>query len=182
MRGRFWLAGIGLLLVAGCSSQQDVGTMSVPGPTTTRDPAAAAAGGVCRLLTFDTVEKATGIRFDVAAAGKQGKSQTCVIRSERAIKPDLTLAVSRTSIDLAGFKADVVPRGAKMVKGLGQAGYQGVTTPKEYGPAAEVGWLTKDGQLAVLRYHLPAGQGRTVANEISVKLVTLAKQLQKKKL
>ncbi|MBO4208557.1 hypothetical protein GSF22_21460 [Micromonospora echinofusca] len=176
MRGRLCLAGFGLLL-GGCAQPDEQIAVPAPVPVLVDAPAGS-AGGACRLLDFALVEEATGVRFDVAAASEQGDTHSCVIRAEQQAVPDLTLSVSETSIDLAAFKADLMPKGARAVPGLGRAAYRLTVAPaSKQGPVAEVAWLAEDGRLASLRYTLPVGQVRADAEGFTPKLVTLAKQV-----
>lgn len=174
MRGRVCLISAGLLL-SGCGGET-VANLPAPSVSVTELPASA-AGGLCRLLDFGVIEEITGTRFDVSAARTYKKTQTCVVQATGESRPDLSLSVTVTSADKAVFTAEMVPRGAKSVKGLGKAAYQLIVAPgKEHGAAVEIGWLG-DKQLYRLRYTLAGGQEKAVAQELAPTLIELAKEL-----
>lgn len=130
------------------------------------------------MLDYPSIEETTGVRFDVSAAGKHRDSSTCVLRSETAERPELALAVTKTSVDAAVFKEELTPRGGKAVSGLGKAAYRVTLAPgKEHGAGVEVGWLTSDGQMISLRYVFPAGEDRAAADAFAAKVVALAKTI-----
>ncbi|SCL22005.1 hypothetical protein GA0070624_2442 [Micromonospora rhizosphaerae] len=175
MHGRIWLAGVAVVLTAGCATE--AGPVAVPAvEPVTVEVAAASSGGACRLLDFAVIAKHTGARFDVAAASERGDTHTCVVRAERSVLPELTLTVTETSIDVSTFTADVLPDGATKVTKLGRIAYRR-TLPKtaKLGPAAEVAWLATDGRLATLRWTCPRGADEATAEEVAGKLVSLAK-------
>ena len=63
--------------------------------------------------------------------------------------PDLTLAVTPTTVPASAFKATAAPPGAVDVAALGQVAYQLVrpapgTDPAGPGPAVEIGWLSRN--------------------------------------
>lgn len=178
MRARLCcLIGAGLVVLTGCGDNRPP---EVPAgqPPAAIDLPAASAGGACALLDFPVIEQTTGTHFDVSAASRAKDTQSCVVRSEQLDYPDLTLSVTDTSADVSIFKADVVPSGAKSVSGLGKAAYRLTAGPqKGAGPAAEVGWLSDDGRLIVLRYAFASGQDRAAADGLGEKLVDLAKKI-----
>ncbi|MEU2662683.1 hypothetical protein [Micromonospora sp. NPDC007220] len=177
MRGRMVGAGVTLLLVTGCGGEAEPVAVPPPAPVTV-DLAAASSGGACRLLDFGVIEQHAGVRFDVAAASATGDSHTCVVRAGREALPELTLTVTRTSIDAATFTADVVPEKAAKVTGLGQRAYRRTTSAKgAFGPVAEVGWLAAEGRLVTLRYATARDTARADAERLAEALVTLAGQL-----
>ncbi|HEX6967559.1 MAG TPA: hypothetical protein VF174_01845 [Micromonosporaceae bacterium] len=175
MRGRICVVA-GLLVLAGCGGKAEI-VMPEPGISYTTPPAAA-AGGACELLDYQVIEQFTGTRFAVAAASSHQKTRSCVVHQETGGLPDLSLSVTAGSVDTATFR-ELVPSGAKTVKGLGKAGYRVSRAPeKGRGAAAEVAWLTDDGRVISLRYTLPKGQDKAVADELAPKLVELAEQIQ----
>ncbi|MDW5323821.1 hypothetical protein [Plantactinospora sp. KLBMP9567] len=176
MRGRLCLIGAGLLLLAGCAEEaapQSVG----PAPKVVRLPASA-AGGACQLLEYPAIEQAIGIRFEVAAASRHGKTDTCVLRGEAEARPELTLSVTPTTADASIFADEVVPSGGKTVKGLGKAAYRATTAPtKSVGSAVEVGWLAGNGRLVSLRFTFATGEDEAQADALAPKLINLAKKI-----
>lgn len=172
-------AGLSLVLagssLAGCGGDEPRTT--IPPPQVVDLPAAA-AGGACQLLDFPVIEEATGVRFDVSAAGAHRGSHTCVVRSETAERPELTLSVTKTTADVSTFKEEMVPGGGKALSGLGKTAYRATMAPgKDHGAGVEVGWLTGDGRLINLQYVLPAGEDRAAADAFADKIVTLAKTI-----
>ncbi len=119
------------------------------------------------------------VEFNVSAAGEQKETITCVLQQGDAPWPDLSLAVSETSADPAIFASDVKPDGAEAVKGLGKkAAYQIVSdSTKEHGPSAEIGWLSSNGRILMLRYTFAKDQQKAAATDIAPILVDMAKDL-----
>ncbi|SDY48055.1 hypothetical protein SAMN05444365_102392 [Micromonospora pattaloongensis] len=174
MRTRFCVIGAGLLLLTACEAQ--AGAIPAGPAPVVADVPASAAGGACHLLDYDVIEQATGARFDVAVATRREQTYTCLVRARAASRPDLVLSATETSADVEIFTEDVVPRGAKPVKGLGKAGYRlAVPAASGQGPGVEVGWLSGNGRLLTLRYTL--GTGQDAAAELSTRLVTLAQRV-----
>lgn len=172
---RVWMMAAGALALAGCS--EVAATPPPPAPPAIEVPASA-AGGACRLLDYPMIEEATGMRFDVSAATTQRKTYTCVVQTQEASRPDLALSVTATSADASIFADEVVPDGAKQVKGLGKAAYRRtLASGKGHGAGVEVGWLSGDGRLMYLRYTFASGQDKAAAEEFAPKLVTLAKKI-----
>jgi hypothetical protein len=161
---------------AGCS--EDPPPARVPTPVTINYPAKT-AGGACVLFDYETIKKVIGAEFDVAAASQSGQTTTCVVQSEQASLPDLTLTISKTSADADIFKSDVIPdKGATAIKGLGLAAYQApVAAAKDAGAGLEICWLTKDKRLMSLRF-TGALDSPAPPKELAGKLVTLAKQVE----
>ncbi|GAA0923716.1 hypothetical protein GCM10009557_92230 [Virgisporangium ochraceum] len=147
-------------------------------------PAASAAGGACQILDFDAVAQFVGVTFEVAAAAQKDTTATCVLqRGGGSGYPDLTLTVTPTTAPASAFKTTAAPPGAGEVAALGQAAYQLVrpaagTDPAGPGPAVEIGWLSKKGQLMVVRYRLPADKPQTDAEALAPQVVELAKYLE----
>jgi hypothetical protein len=185
------LTVVGLLALAaqvsgGCANAQahPEGTaVTIPSPT--RWPAAT-EGGACYLLDYDVIERLVGVSFDVAAASVADDTFTCVLQQNSGNSyPDLTLSVTPVDADAAVFKATVQPRGATPVAGLGKIGYAaslpatGGTATATGGTAAvtEVGWLSGNDRLLVLRYRGPLAGGPDERAALAGKLTALAKEI-----
>ncbi|MEU5720357.1 hypothetical protein ABZ783_00830 [Micromonospora sp. NPDC047738] len=182
MGARTWLAASAVLLTAGCAAEATPVALPPAAPAPV-EVAAASSGGACRLLDFGVIAKHTGVRFDVAAAVEQGDTHVCVVRAERKLLPELTLTVTETSIDTSGFTQDVLPRGATKVSKLGKIAYrQKLPKSGKTGPGAEVGWLATEGRLATLRWTCPAGTDPAEAEQLTGKLVNLAKAVDTRRL
>lgn len=174
--------GTGLLLVAvastGCS--REAGATAPPAAPVVATYPAAAAGGACGVLDYETIHRALGVRFDIAAASRHEQTSTCVVQAKDAARPDLMLSITGTGADATVLSEDIAPDGAKTVRGLGKAAYRAIRpATKGAGPAAEVAWLTGDKKLVTLSYTLPAGQPEAAADASVEKLLTLAKALAK---
>lgn len=164
-----------LAAVTGCG--RDPAPAAPVSPSPTKWPAGI-AGGACQLLDYDVVAKALGTMFDVSAAGEENETNTCVLQQQGTSYPDLTLAVSPTEADITVFKSVVVPKGAAMVPSLGKYGYSIAVPPRAGGgPASEVGWLSGNGRLLVLRYRFPAGTPTSQVTALTPKLVELSRQI-----
>jgi hypothetical protein len=163
---RIRISALLVLLAAGGCARAAAEPPRPVAPVATQWPASV-AGGACQLLDYDGIEKALGVRFDVAAASRQGDTYTCVVQHSEASRPDLMLSVTRTTADPAIFRGTMVPKGAKSLTGLGKAAYGA----KVAGPGVEVGWLSGDSRLITLRY-----TGKPIAVEA---LVALAKKVDK---
>lgn len=176
MRTRFPAAAAGVVaLAAGCASAAG-DPAPTPSPSAAVTPASA-EGGACHLLDYAEIEQALGVRFDVAAATRSKDTFTCVAQPALG-GPDLSLSVTATTADVSVFKDVVTPDGSTVVAGLGKSGYR--TTLKAgdgHGPRIEVGWLSGDGRLLILRFTLAAGANTAAAEAATPKLVTLAKTI-----
>jgi hypothetical protein len=156
-------------------------TLAVPARGTDRPPAAA-AGGACQLLDFFAVEQLIGVQFEIAASGQRDTTATCVLQKSGVGYPDLTLAVTPTTVAAAGFKAAVPPPGAADVPGLGLAAYRIVlpapgpaaSGPAASGPAVEIGWLSRNSQLMLVRYRLAADRPQSEADALVTRVTDLA--------
>jgi hypothetical protein len=170
-----------LLLAAGAGCGDEAGAKAPPAPApVVATLPAASAGGVCGLLDYEAIEGALGTRFDVAAASTHKDTATCMVQANGAPRPDLMLSVTETAADAATFTSEVAPDGAKSVKGLGKAAYRTARAASgKAGPTAEVGWLTADKRLITLRYTCVSDEPKATAEELSVKLVELAKAVDK---
>ena len=176
MRGRLCLIGVGLLVLSGCAESRDVPAAPLPVPPVVDLPASS-AGGACRLLDYPVVEEVTGTRFDVSAASLHSTTQTCLLQSETAERPDLLLSATKTSASVEVFKEQMIPSGGRSVSGLGKTAYRITRAPaRDHGAAAEVGWLT-DGRLLTLRYTFAADGDRAAADAFTEKIIALAKRL-----
>lgn len=185
------LAAVGLVGLAGCGttpqnqeeraatrSASPTPSASASKPAVERRPVAE-SGGACKLLSYQLVADATGVDFDVAAAGKHDKSSTCVLQVYGHEYPDLTLTITSTKADAKAFGESVVPDGAAEVGKLGKAAYRVVGNPEgKAGPYAEVGWLA-DGSILTLRYTHESGVSAQQAAQMSGSLVTLARKIKR---
>jgi hypothetical protein len=189
VRGRLGGIAVGLvLLLAGtaCTGRASGAPRAPAGahpvPSAARQPAEA-AGGACLLLDFAQVVDAIGVDFEVSAASNSGDTYTCVLRRVEAELPDLALAVSPTLADPTVFSASVAPKGSTAVADLGKLGYSralpasATGTATGTGPGAEVGWLSGNQRLMVLRYRTPPGTPAGDATAVIPKLVTLARKV-----
>jgi hypothetical protein len=172
------LVGIALLAAAGCANAEanpQAAAVSAPAPT--RWPPGI-AGGACYLLDYDVIEQIVGTSFDVAAASAANDTFTCVLQQKSASYPDLTLAVSPTDADPATFRSTVAPKGAVPVNELGKVGYSAPLAPNaSAGPAVEIGWLSGNSRILLLRYRCPALASPDDVGALTPKLVTLAKKI-----
>ena len=166
-------------LAAGCSgdANADSGGATHPSGPPTRQPAAL-SGGACQLLDYDVVEATIGVRFAVAAAATNAATFTCVLQPDGAGLPDLSLAVTATEADNSVFRSTVIPKGATTLEDLGKVGYRaGVPASATAGPGVEVGWLSGNQRLMVLRFHAATGAGAGDVDAMAPKLVDLAKKI-----
>ena len=125
--------GAALTLAGGVAGCADEPAPEQAPPPVRADFPAATAGGACVFFDYETIEKAIGVRFGISAASHSGQTTTCVVQPERGELPDLALTISKTSVDAAVFKDDVVPdKGATTVKGLGLAAYQAPVAATDY--------------------------------------------------
>ncbi|GAA1811729.1 hypothetical protein GCM10009835_34160 [Planosporangium flavigriseum] len=121
------------------------------------------------------IEQILGTSFDVSAAGATDATATCVLQTKAGSYPDLTLAVTPVNVEPAAFLSTAKPSGAAAVAELGKAGYTaGVPAVEPAGPGVEVGWLSGNGRLLVLRYRCRPGSDESA---LSDKLVALAKKI-----
>ena len=184
---RFWYglwAALVALTASGCG--EEASAISGRGPQWP----AAAAGGACQLLDYEAVAARIGTRFDTAGAASKDETFTCALTQAGRAYPDLTLAVTATSADEVIFTATVTPSGSTAVKGLGKIAYRvglgeaalaaaaktmpdkGSRTP---GPGVEIGWLSANGRLMIVRYIFAPGATAAQVAELTPKLVALAK-------
>jgi hypothetical protein len=140
---------------------------------------ASAAGGACILLDYPQIEEHIGVRFDVAASDQSDDTSTCVVQTEGGTRPDLTFSVvASTAADAKMFLAELKPKGAKTLSGLGRAAYRLVAPPDDdAGPAVEMGWLTAEEQIMTLRFTFPARAADDEVADMAGRLVNLAQAL-----
>ena len=182
-----WAAAVGLLALlvalAGCAgsgasaSARPQPRSAGPAPSPSRWPAGI-AGGACLLLDYEQIEQVIGVAFDVAAAGDALDTFTCVLQPQGASLPDLTLAVTPTTVDSVVFKNTVMPKGSTAVANLGRVAYSAVLPAgASSGPVVEVGWLAGNGRLIVLRFRFPTGAAAGDATALAPKLAELGKKI-----
>jgi hypothetical protein len=173
---------VGLVaLVTGCGM---AGCAPAAGePATASSPSvaetpASAEGGACYLLDYGDIEAAIGVRFDVAAATRSKNTFTCVVQPALGASTHLSLSVSTTTADISVMKDVVAPDGADSVSGLGKWGYQTIVkAARGEGPRIEVGWLSGDGRLLILRFTTAAGTSAVAADAAVPKVVALARKI-----
>jgi hypothetical protein len=181
-RRRLFAVAVAVLvaaLAAGCSgdANADSGGSTHPSGIPARQPAAL-SGGACQLLDYDVVEAVIGVRFAVAAAASSAATFTCVLQPDGAGLPDLSLAVTATEADNSVFRSTVIPKGATTLEDLGKLGYRvGVPGSAAAGPGVEVGWLSGNQRLMVLRFHSATGTAAGDVDALAPKLVDLAKKI-----
>lgn len=170
--------------LAGCQAAN--ASAGTPAPTTPPSVGASAAppspaalaGGACLLMDYDTVHKALGIAFTVAAAADTSGSYTCVLRAVTANLPTLVLAITATDLSAAEFLTDVQPAGATAVTSLGKVGYvRQLAAASGAGPAIEVGWLSGNDRLITLRYTSPKGTAADQLDGLTTQMVGLARHV-----
>jgi hypothetical protein len=145
---------------------------------------AQAAGGACQLFDFEGVAQTLGVRFDTAAAAQQGETFSCVLGQDAASYPDLTLAVTPTTVDPLVYRAAVQPRGAVAVPDLGRIGYSRPVRAlgADSGPGVEVGWLAGNGRLITLQFRFaPKATDADVA-ALTPNLIALARLIEESSL
>jgi hypothetical protein len=166
-------------VATGCSgnANADSGGQPNASATPTRWPAAQ-SGGACQLLDYDVIEATIGVRFAVAASATSTATFTCVLQPDGAGLPDLTLAVTATEADMSVFHSTVIPKGATTIEDLGKISYRvGVPASATAGPGVEVGWLSSNQRLMVLRFHSATGTAQADVDALAPKLVDLAKKI-----
>lgn len=181
---RAGLVAVVTLAMAGCGTSPQIGVAEPSASPSVSDaqPSAgatrpkrpvAAAGGVCRLLSYELVSATIKVDFDTAAATRGA----CALQVYGHAYPSLTLAVSTTKAGAKTFQEAVPPDGAAKVDGLGKAAYRVVgRSAGRAGPSAEVGWLT-DSRIYIFRYTFERGAAPGQASLMTVRLVGLAKRL-----
>jgi hypothetical protein len=131
------------------------------------------AGGACLLLEYKVINTDLGTQFDVAAAADKSGTYTCVVQGSET-DPDLTLSITATSLSAADFTATLEPAGSTAVPNLGKIGYSvPIKATSPAGPAIEIGWLSGNDRLIVMRY--TAQVGATVPDSVTAGMVSLAR-------
>ena len=170
-------AATALLALAGCSGKQD--DASALPPVQLVQLPAASAGGACILWDYAFIEQTIGVKFTVAAADQIDDTSTCVVQTETADWPDLTLSVvESTKADAELFTDELTPRKATKLKGLGKAGYRLVTKASGgHGPSVEIGWLSEAKQLQTLRFTFAKNAKAADVTAMNTNLLSLAKAM-----
>jgi hypothetical protein len=176
------LSMAGILAAAACTSAHASSTASqshAPAPRVSVSPsapppAAALAGGACLLLDYKVINAALGTQFDVDASAQKSGTYTCVVQGI-APQPDLALSITATSLTSADFVAQVKPSGSTSVTKLGKVGYSAaIKATASAGPSVEVGWLSGNNRLIILRYTAATGKP---AAQLTNALVSLARKV-----
>jgi hypothetical protein len=170
-------AAAAVLALAGCSDKQD-DAAGLPPVHLVQQPAAS-AGGACILWDYEFIEQTIGVKFTVAASDQIDDTSTCVVQTDTADWPDLALSVvESTKADAELFAEELVPKKSTKLKGLGKAGYRLITKASGgHGPSIEIGWLSEAEQLQTLRYTFPKGAKSDAVDELSPRLLDLAKAM-----
>jgi hypothetical protein len=167
------LAACVLVGVAGCTGQAGADPGAQP-----RHYPAAAAGGACLLLDYNAITAAVGVTFDTAGASRRDDTYSCVVTQGDADYPDLALSVTPTKADEVIFAASVSPSGSTPVKGLGKIAYVvDSAAGGGHGPRWEVGWLSGNQRLMVLRFTFAKGAPAADVSALKAKIVELAKRI-----
>jgi len=162
----------GVLMLAGCGNDANAGTGNHPG--------AATAGRACQVIEYDVVAKATGITFDSAGGAQSGDTYTCVLGITGKTFPDLTLAMTPSTISPIIFIATVRPSSSLDIDQLGVEAYQATLEPKTAadgtvsGPVLELGWISASKRLVFLKYAFAATATPADVDAFAPKLVNLA--------
>jgi hypothetical protein len=183
LRHRFVVLGpllIAALLVGGCTQKSNAAGAKpkiTALPTQSRLPAGF-QGGACQLLDYDVVAAAIGVQFEIAAASDTNTAHTCVLQLVVAGMPDFSLSVSTTMADATIYKSTMMPKDATAVNNLGKIGYsEQVPAAAGAGPGLEIGWLSANQRLMVVRYRSKDGTSAGDVNALLPKLVTLAQKI-----
>lgn len=179
MRSRLFALGaaLALLALAGCTDQKAEVT-GLP-PVQIVEQPAASAGGACILWDYAFIEQKIGVKFSVAAADQIDDTSTCVVQTDAGDWPYLALCVvESTKADAQLFLAELMPKKAVKVKGLGKAGYRLVTKASGgHGPTIEIGWLSEAKQLQTLRFTFAKDAKAAAVEQMPPKLLSLAKAM-----
>jgi len=181
VRSRSVVLGAALLLsLAACDNRAEASKDSetLPPVGLVEEPAAS-AGGACILWNYDFIKSKIGVTFEVAASDQVDDTSTCVVQTVGSDWPDLALSVvESTQADASLFLADLKPKKATTLKGLGKAAYRLNTAASGgHGPTVEIGWLSEARQLQTLRFTFPKDATRDAVDELSPKLLNLAKAM-----
>jgi hypothetical protein len=170
-------AAAALLALAGCS-KPEAEADALPPVRVVQLPAAS-AGGACILWDYPFIEETIGVAFTVAASDQVDDTSTCVVRTETAAWPDLSLSVvESTKADAELFTEELMPKKATKLKGLGKAGYRLVRKAADgHGPTMEISWLSEAAQLQTLRFTFPKGAQSDAVDALAPRLLDLAKAM-----
>ncbi len=170
-------AAAAVLALAGCSDKK-AETNALPPVPIVQMPAAS-AGGACILWDYAFIEEKIGVAFTIAASDQVDDTSTCVVQTETADWPDLVLSVvESTKADAGLFTDELIPKKATKLKGLGKAGYRLISKASGgHGPVVEIGWLSEAEQLQTLRFTFPKGAQSDAVDDLSPKLLDLAKAM-----
>jgi hypothetical protein len=180
------LAAAFALIIAGLTGCRSLDTGSAsPSPSHRPAPvaspsvapsAAALSGGACLLLDYQEINTALGTQFDVAAAATSKGTYLCEVQAGDATYPQLTLAITATTLTTADFSSDVKPSGSTAVSSLGKIGYSvPIKATGSAGPGIEVGWLSGNDRLIVMRY--VGAAGTTAPPTVVTGMVALARKV-----
>lgn len=172
------VAVVALLALSGCNDKRDEHeTETLPPVQLVQEPAAS-AGGACILWDYAFIEQQIGVKFDVAASGQVDDTSTCVVQSAKSDYPDLMLSVVESTKATASVFADLRPKKATTLKGLGKSGYRlnGASTD-DHGPSVEIAWLSEAAQLQTLKYTFPKNPDSGDVTAMNDKLLSLAKAM-----
>ena len=162
----------GVLALAGCGLDANAGTGN-------RAPAAT-AGRACQVVEYEVVAKATGTTFDTAGGAQSGETYTCVLGVTGKTFPDLTVAMTPSTISAVIFIATVRPSGSLDIDQLGVEAYQATLEPKTAadgtvsGPVLELGWISASHRLVFLKYAFPASATPADVEAFAPGLIRLA--------
>jgi hypothetical protein len=172
------IAAVALLALAGCNNRDKADDEALP-PVELVEQPAASAGGACILWDYDFINTKIGVTFDVAASDQVDDTSTCVVQTEAADWPDLSVSVvESTKATAKQFLSDLKPDKAVTLKGLGKAGYRLNTgSSGNHGPSVEIGWLSEADQLQTLRFTFPKGPKAADVTAMNDKLFDLAKAM-----
>ncbi len=190
LAGTLGLAGCGVLAtktgpadrpptLTGAATPSDRASTARPSAPSTTAPdvpgQAAFAGGACLLLDFNVIRSVLGTAFDVAAAADTGGTYSCVVQGTAASHPDMALSITATDLTAAEFKANAQPDGARPVTALGTIGYEiRNPAPSGAGPVIEVGWLSGNDRLIVLRYTCATNVSAAAVAALEPKMIKMA--------
>jgi hypothetical protein len=165
------LASLAMIL-SGCDRE------AAADPGRTSQWPAGAAGAVCQLLEYESVQARIGVRFDTAGGGEKDGTATCALTRQGHEYPYLTLAMTPSEADEVIFVATVQPSGATRQRGLGMIAYR-LDSEGRDGPAVEFGWLSTRKRLMIMRFAFGPDATKTDVDGLAPKLLDLAKQAEK---
>jgi hypothetical protein len=179
VRSRLFVLGtaVSLLALTGCSDKS-AEAAAMP-PVQVVEQPAASAGGACILWDWAFIEQKVGVTFDIAGSDQVDDTSSCVVRTSNDNYPTLSLSVvESTAADASLFTANMVPGGAKKLKGLGKAAYRLESKAAgDHGPSVEIGWLSEAAQLQTLKFVFAKSADDATVKAMPVKLLALAKAM-----